>query len=217
MYLIQLCTTGIIPYKCVIYTAWRGTNHSLIPHNHVPYAVSSPVRQHASSISYATASHTKWMVTRPVRWDVRIIATLWTPFSFIHSFNQINWVSFVGDVFLSLPKLQSDFWSDLQLIFGISILAFCRVSYAIFCYTVVYVAWYAVWFDPYFVIAHWITMRTPRIAYENASRTGVPILRIIPNITVVLPKILGLTRETRWKVAVNIADSTSLMERTSTL
>ena len=23
-YLNQLCTTGIIPYKCVIYTAWRG-------------------------------------------------------------------------------------------------------------------------------------------------------------------------------------------------
>ena len=103
-YLIQLCTTGIIPYKCVIYTAWRGTNHSLIPHNHVSYAVSSPVRQYASSISYATASHTKWMVTRPVWWDVRFIVTSWTPFSsFIHSFNQISWVWFVGDVFLSLP------------------------------------------------------------------------------------------------------------------
>ena len=81
----------------------RGTNHSLIPHNHVSYAVSSPVRQYASSISYATASHTKWMVTRPVWWDVRFIVTLWTPFSsFIHSFNQISWVWFVGDVFLSL-------------------------------------------------------------------------------------------------------------------
>ena len=91
-------------HKCVIYMAWRGTNHSLIPHNHVSYAVSSPVRQYASSISYATASHTTWMVTRPVWWDVRFIVTLWTPFSsFIHSFNQISWVWFVGDVFLSLP------------------------------------------------------------------------------------------------------------------
>ena len=103
-YLIQLCTTGIIPYKCVIYTTWRGTNHSLILHNHVSYAVSSPVRQYASSISYATASHTKWMVTRPVWWDVRFIVALWTPFSsFIHSFNQISWVWSVRDVFLSLP------------------------------------------------------------------------------------------------------------------
>ena len=78
--------------------------YSLIPHNHVSYAVSSPVRQYASSISYATASHTKWMVTRPLWWDVRFIVTLWTPFSsFIHSFNQISWVWFMGDVFLSLP------------------------------------------------------------------------------------------------------------------
>ena len=68
------------------------------------HTVSSSVWQSASSFSYATASHTKWMVTRPVWWDVRIIVTLWTPFSsFIHSFNQINWVWFVGDVFLSLP------------------------------------------------------------------------------------------------------------------
>ena len=103
-YLIQLCTTGIMPYKCVIHTAWRGTNHSLIPHNHVSYAVCSPVRQSASSISYATASHTKWMVTRSVWWDIRIIVTLWTLFSsFIHSFNKINWVWFVGDIFLPLP------------------------------------------------------------------------------------------------------------------
>ena len=43
--------------------------------------------------------------------------------------------------------------------FCISIHAFCRVSYAIFCYTVVHAVWYAVWLD--LVIAHWITMNMP--------------------------------------------------------
>ena len=45
--------------------------------------------------------------------------------------------------------------------FCISIHAFCRVSYAIFCYTVVYAVWYGVWSDYDLVIAHWITMNMP--------------------------------------------------------
>ena len=42
----SLCTTDIILYKCVIYTACSGTNHSLIPHNHVSKIVESrPLQQ----------------------------------------------------------------------------------------------------------------------------------------------------------------------------
>ena len=160
--MIQLWTTGIIPYKCVIYTAWRGTNHSFIPHNHVSYVVSAPVRQYASSISYATASHTKWMVTRPVRWDVRFIVTLWTPFSsFIHSFNQISWVWLWETFFFhyhSFNRFLKWFTTDF---FCISMHAFCRVSYAILWYTRYDTGYGFSWFDPHLVIAHWITMNMP--------------------------------------------------------
>ena len=84
------------------------------------------------------------MVTRPVWWDVRFIVTLWTPFSsFIHSFNQISWVRFVGRRFSFITIASIDFWSDLELIslhFNACILP------RIIRHTVVYAVWYGVWF-----------------------------------------------------------------------
>ena len=97
---IQLCTTGIMPYnKCVIYTEWRGIYKSLIfgtPQHCIRHGVSSQVRHCAILFHTQILLIQKWMVTRHLWREVRIIVNLWTPFSCsFHSFHEISWVWFV--------------------------------------------------------------------------------------------------------------------------
>ena len=175
-YLIQLCTTSIMPYRCVIHTAWCGTNHSLIPHNHVSYAVSSPVRQYASSISYATASHTKWMITWPVWWDVKIYGNFVNAVLLFYSQFSSNKLSVIcGRRFSFITVASIDFLSDLQLIFWN--FNACILP-SIIRHTVVYAVWYGVWFLmvwPWF--GHSSLNHNEHAVWHAVSRMKMPPVR----------------------------------------